>query len=98
MVIGAAALHYGWRAGMMIAGMLAILAGLFLCWRLRDRPQAVGLPAVGDWRHDELEIAQQQEGQGLTRREILYKYVLTNPLYLAAVAVLRAGLRGAGGD
>jgi OPA family sugar phosphate sensor protein UhpC-like MFS transporter len=35
-----------------------------LCWRLRDRPQAVGLPAVGDWRHDELEIAQQQEGPG----------------------------------
>jgi sugar phosphate permease len=42
MVVGAAALHYGWRAGMMIAGGLAILAGLFLCWRLRDRPQAVG--------------------------------------------------------
>ena len=38
MVVGAAALHYGWRMGMMIAGMLAILAGLFLCWRLRDRP------------------------------------------------------------
>jgi hypothetical protein len=33
MVVGAAALHYGWRAGMMIAGSLAILAGLFLCWR-----------------------------------------------------------------
>lgn len=50
MVVGAAALHYGWRAGMTIAGCLAILAGLYLCWRLRDRPQAVGLPAVGDWR------------------------------------------------
>jgi sugar phosphate permease len=47
---------------MMIAGCLAIVAGLFLCWRLRDKPQTVGLPAVGDWRHDELEIAQQQEG------------------------------------
>lgn len=63
MVVGAAALRYGWRTGMMIAGLLAILAGLFLCWRLRDRPQVVGLPAVGDWRHDELEIAQQQEGR-----------------------------------
>ncbi len=39
---------------MTIAGCLAILAGLYLCWRLRDRPQAVGLPAVGDWRHDAL--------------------------------------------
>jgi hypothetical protein len=79
MVVGAAALHYGWRAGMMIAGGLAIVAGLFLCWRLRDRPQTVGLPAVGDWRHDEMEIAQQQEGAGLTRKEILTKYVLKNP-------------------
>ena len=61
-VMAAAALHYGWRAGMMIAGCMAIVVGIFLCWRLRDRPQAVGLPAVGDWRHDALEIAQQCEG------------------------------------
>ncbi len=63
-VMAAAALHYGWRAGMMIAGCMAIVVGIFLCWRLRDRPQALGLPAVGEWRHDALEIAQQQEGQG----------------------------------
>ena len=53
MVMAATALHYGWRAGMMIAGILAIVVGFFLCWRLRDRPQAIGLPPVGDWRHDE---------------------------------------------
>ncbi len=47
MVVGAAALHYGWRAGMTIAGCLAILAGLYLCWRLRDRPQAVGVTRRG---------------------------------------------------
>lgn len=77
--MAAAALHYGWRAGMMIAGCMAIVVGIFLCWRLRDRPQALGLPAVGEWRHDALEIAQQQEGAGLTRKEILTKYVLLNP-------------------
>lgn len=75
----ALAWHYGWRAGMMIAGCMAIVVGIFLCWRLRDRPQALGLPAVGEWRHDALEIAQQQEGAGLTRKEILTKYVLLNP-------------------
>ncbi|STG51326.1 major facilitator superfamily protein [Escherichia coli] len=58
---------------------MAIVVGIFLCWRLRDRPQALGLPAVGEWRHDALEIAQQQEGAGLTRKEILTKYVLLNP-------------------
>jgi OPA family sugar phosphate sensor protein UhpC-like MFS transporter len=98
MVVGAAALHYGWRAGMTIAGCLAILAGLYLCWRLRDRPQAVGLPAVGDWRHDALEIAQQQEGAGLTRKEILTRYVLANPyiwllsLCYVLVYVVRAAI------
>ncbi len=78
-VMAAAALHYGWRAGMMIAGCMAIVVGIFLCWRLRHCPQALGLPAVGEWRHDALEIAQQQEGAGLTRKEILTKYVLLNP-------------------
>ena len=98
MVVGAAALHYGWRAGMMIAGGLAIVAGLFLCWRLRDRPQTVGLPPVGDWRHDEMEIAQQQEGAGLSRQQILTKYVLKNPyiwllsLCYVLVYVVRAAI------
>ncbi len=40
-VMAAAALHYGWRAGMMIAGCMAIVVGIFLCWRLRDRPAGV---------------------------------------------------------
>jgi sugar phosphate permease len=58
----------------------------------------VGLPAVGDWRHDELEIAQQQEGAGLTRKEILTKYVLKNPyiwllsLCYVLVYVVRAAI------
>lgn len=78
-IIGVAELHYGWRTGMIMVGMLAIVAGLYLCWRLRDRPQVVGLPAVGEWRHDELEIMQQQEGKGLTHKAILYRYVLKNP-------------------
>ncbi len=97
-VMAASALHYGWRAGMMIAGCMAIVVGIFLCWRLRDRPQALGLPAVGEWRHDALEIAQQQEGAGLTRKEILTKYVLLNPYIwlLSFCYVLVYG--GSGGD
>jgi OPA family sugar phosphate sensor protein UhpC-like MFS transporter len=82
---------------MMMAGTMAIVVGIFLCWRLRDRPQAIGLLPIGDWRHDELEIAQQQEGAGLTRKEIL-----TNTCCLtrisAAFPVLCAGVRGARGD
>ncbi|MFE8151547.1 MFS transporter [Brenneria goodwinii] len=98
MIVGAAALHYGWRTGLIIAGTLAILTGLFLCWRLRDRPQALGLPSVGEWRQDALEMSQQHEGMGLSHREILHKYVLTNPyIWLLAfcyvlVYVVRAAI------
>ncbi len=72
--------------------------GDFLCWRLRDRPQAIGLPPIGDWRHDELEIAQQQEGAGLSRKEILTRDVLLNPyiwllsLCYVLVYVVRAAI------
>lgn len=61
MVVGAAALHYGWRTGMMIAGALAIVAGL-------------------------------------SRQEILTKYVLKNPyiwllsLCYVLVYVVRAAI------
>ncbi len=98
LVVGAAALHFGWRAGMMLAGTLAILTGLYVCWRLRDRPQTVGLPPVGEWRQDALEMAQQQEGAGLSHKEILIKYVLLNPyiwllsLCYVLVYVVRAAI------
>lgn len=98
LVMAAVALHYGWRVGMMVAGLLAIGVGMVLCWRLRDRPQAIGLPPVGDWRHDALEVAQQQEGAGLSRKEILAKYVLLNPyiwllsLCYVLVYVVRAAI------
>lgn len=78
-VVGATTVKYGWREGMLIAGALAILAGIFLCRRLRDRPRSVGLPPVGEWRQDQLDIAQQNVGAGLSRKQILYKYVLGNP-------------------
>ncbi len=98
MVVATVALHYGWRFGMMIPGACAILVGLFLCWRLRDKPETLGLPSVGAWRQDALEIAQQQVGMGLTRRQILRRYVLTNPyIWLLAgsyvmVYVVRAAI------
>lgn len=98
LVMAAVALHYGWRVGMMVAGLLAIGVGMAFRWRLRDRPQAIGLPPVGDWRHDALEVAQQQEGAGLSRKEILAKYVLLNPyiwllsLCYVLVYVVRAAI------
>lgn len=46
-VMAASALHYGWRAGMMIAGCMAIVVGIFLCWRLRR--SSAGVRFTGGW-------------------------------------------------
>ncbi|MGB6189823.1 MAG: MFS transporter family glucose-6-phosphate receptor UhpC, partial [Aeromonas molluscorum] len=79
LIVSTIALQHGWRYGMIVPGVIAILAGLFLCWRLRDTPSAMGLPTVGEWRQDALEIAQQTQDAGLSHRQILRKYVLGNP-------------------
>ncbi|WP_434362155.1 MFS transporter [Parasalinivibrio latis] len=88
-LVGYLTFHHGWRQGMIIPGVLAVVAGLFLCWRLRDRPVTMGLPTVGQWRKDELELEQESDGQGLSQRDILVKYVLTNKyIWLLAVSYL----------
>ncbi|WP_421142539.1 MFS transporter, partial [Aeromonas dhakensis] len=79
LIVSTLALQHGWRYGMIVPGLIAIVAGLFLCWRLRDTPSAMGLPTVGEWRSDALELAQQTQDAGLSHRQILRKYVLGNP-------------------
>ncbi|XPE40444.1 hypothetical protein ACNKHK_24215 [Shigella flexneri] len=64
--------------------------GVFLCWRLRDRPQAIGLPPIRDWRHDELEIARAAGRCRVSRRDP--HPVCAAKSYLAAVIVLCAGV------
>ncbi|WP_108651700.1 MFS transporter [Dongshaea marina] len=78
LLVGFLVLHYSWRIGMIVPGVIAILVGLFLCWRLRDRPQSMGLPSIGQWRNDPMEQAHEAIGRGLSQRQILKTYVLGN--------------------
>jgi OPA family sugar phosphate sensor protein UhpC-like MFS transporter len=87
LLVGFLTVHYGWRYGFFVPGIVAIIIGIGLCWRLRNKPTAMGLPSVGLWRHDHLEMAQENEGIGLTQRQVLFKYVLTNKyLWLLAMS------------
>lgn len=82
-------LHYGWREGMIVPGICGVLIGLLLCWRLRDKPTTMGLPTIGKWRNDKLEIDQEQHGLGLSYREIIKKYVFTNKyIWLLALSYI----------
>lgn len=84
--VGAAycAEHYGWRMAMYIPGVLCILAGLFLINRLRDTPQSLGLPCIEKFK-GEAKVASSAtasvdsgEERELSKREILWEYVLKN--------------------
>ena len=52
------AVHYGWRYGMIVPGIIGIVFGILVCIFLRDRPESMGLPKVGEWRNDELDMEQ----------------------------------------
>ncbi|WP_261359914.1 MFS transporter [Vibrio sp. CyArs1] len=78
LLVGFLTFHYSWREGFIIPGVISVLIGLFLCWRLRDKPTSMGLPTVGQWRNDKLELAQENDGVGLKPKQILWSYVLNN--------------------
>lgn len=95
---GAITVVWGWRYGMIIPGIIAIIVGLLLCVLLRDKPSTMGLPTVGEWRNDKLEQAHEQQGSGLSTKEILKMYVFKNPIIwvlaisYALVYVIRSGI------
>ncbi|ELX8379824.1 MFS transporter family glucose-6-phosphate receptor UhpC [Providencia vermicola] len=98
LLAGGLAVHYGWRYGMYIPGIIAIVVGLFVCLRLRDKPSTMGLPTVGHWRNDELELQQEASSRKLKLWPILVQYIFTNKyVWLLAISyilvyIVRIGL------
>ncbi|WP_202113822.1 MFS transporter family glucose-6-phosphate receptor UhpC [Glaesserella parasuis] len=78
LIIGYLTLHYSWRYGFIAAGGLAILISIFLFFRLQNTPETMGLPSIGKWRNDNLELVQEKEGKYLTWNKILHQYVFFN--------------------
>ncbi|MCC8367360.1 MFS transporter [Xenorhabdus sp. PB61.4] len=76
--VGFVTLHFSWREGFIVPGCLGILGGILLCWRLRDKPASMGLPTIGQYRNDFLEKKHENQGKGLSTREILRDYVFRN--------------------
>ncbi|PHM29191.1 MFS transporter [Xenorhabdus budapestensis] len=70
--------NFSWREGFIVPGCLGILGGILLCWRLRDKPTSMGLPTIGQYRNDFLEKKHENQGKGLSTREILRTYVFRN--------------------
>ncbi|SUT88171.1 regulatory protein UhpC [Actinobacillus ureae] len=85
LLAGAATLAWGWRYGMIIPSVIAVVVGIGLCVLLRDRPASMGLPTVGEWRNDIAEQKHESDGLGLTTWEILKQYVFKNKIIWALV-------------
>ncbi|MDY0204859.1 MAG: MFS transporter family glucose-6-phosphate receptor UhpC [Desulfovibrio desulfuricans] len=88
LLAGWLAIHYGWRYGMIVPGIVGIFVGIILCIILRDRPESMGLPRVGEWRKDQLELEQVKKSENsLTTWQVLRRYVFTNKfIWLLAIS------------
>ena len=78
LIVGAVSLRYGWRYGFITPGIIAVATGCFLCWHLRDKPTSIGLPTVGKWRNDELELEHENNSEQISIINIFTKYILKN--------------------
>eukprot|EP01068_Selenidium_serpulae_P009252 Selendium_serpulae@DN5188_c0_g1_i3.p1 len=74
--------NLNWRAGMLIPGIVAVVTGFFIITRLQDKPTSMGLPTIGEWRNDQLELDQQQSADTKAVKppvlELVFKHVLSN--------------------
>jgi MFS transporter, OPA family, sugar phosphate sensor protein UhpC len=72
--------YYGWRASMILPGVLSICVGLFIIDRLRDTPRSLGLPTIEKFRNDysSSHNGKFEEKEELTVKEILFNFVLKN--------------------
>jgi len=66
----------GWEAVFYIPGIIGCITALLLFITLRDRPVALGLPEVEDFRNDKAIIKMSEST--LSHWEILKKYIFTN--------------------
>ncbi|VEJ54793.1 MFS transporter family glucose-6-phosphate receptor UhpC [Pragia fontium] len=73
------AVSYGWQAAMFVPGVIGIILGLWLCWQLQDSPQQLGLPSVGQWFNDPLELRQEQASPPAPILQIFRQAILFNP-------------------
>ncbi|MBK4716924.1 MULTISPECIES: MFS transporter family glucose-6-phosphate receptor UhpC [Tenebrionibacter/Tenebrionicola group] len=69
---------WGWRAALMAPGIIAIASGMWLCTRLCGTPQQEGLPCIGEWRQDALELRQQRQSPPQPLWPMLRDSVLAN--------------------
>ena len=70
---------FGWRSCFFVPAAIATVVSLFVLWRLRDRPQSLGLPPVEEYRGEEADLGDTEHGKGASYKEVVAKYIFKNP-------------------
>jgi len=89
---------HGWQAAFVGPALICLVGVLFIWERLRDRPEALGLPPIEEHRNDpELPPASGDDDEGASYFQLVVRRVLLNPHLLmlamgsACVYVVRYG-------
>ena len=72
--------HWGWASAFYVPGVIATLCAFYLFWRMRDTPQAEGLPPVEEFKKDYPPEEREDHEKELGARELLFKYILPNKM------------------
>jgi len=72
--------HWGWASAFYVPGVIATLCACYLFWRMRDTPQAEGLPPVEEYKQDYPPARREDHEKELSARELLFKYILPNKM------------------
>lgn len=78
---------WGWQSAFYVPGIIATLGAIYLFWRMRDTPQAEGLPPVEEYKQDWPPDEKERHEQELSFKEMFLKYILPNRmLWVLAIA------------
>ncbi|REF26329.1 OPA family sugar phosphate sensor protein UhpC-like MFS transporter [Xenorhabdus cabanillasii] len=69
---------YSWKIALLLPGLISILLGIWLCQQLRGTPQEHGLPSIGHWRQDAMEIRQEHLSPPMPMIKILKETIVFN--------------------
>ncbi|QOQ39062.1 MFS transporter [Trueperella pecoris] len=74
-----------WTPAFSVPGYVALLIAVIIFFMIRDRPEAVGLPPIEEYRNDPAKV--ESVGSGMSWKTMLFKHVLTNRvIVLLAIA------------
>jgi len=81
--------HYGWKMAFLAPALLAIVVGLWLFNRLRDKPETLGLPCVEEFREEPVSDKCAEDTDTRTYGQIFKENILFNKtIWLLAIAYI----------